>query len=68
MNTVFNGLNTSERIRGILASRGRTHAELGRLLKLTEPTISARMKMNKWEVEELKIIAAAYNVEMNDLV
>ncbi len=68
MNTVFNGLDTSNRIRGILASRGKTQVELGKLLSLTPETISARMKNNKWEVEELKIIAAEYGVETADLI
>jgi hypothetical protein len=68
MSTVFNGLDTSNRIKGILASRGKTQVELGRLLSLTPETISARMRLNKWEVEELKKISAEYDVEMNDLV
>ncbi len=68
MNTVFKGLDTSNRIKGILASRGITQAELAQILSLTPETISARMKNNKWDVEELKSIAKHFNVEMNDLV
>jgi len=68
MNTVFNGLDTSDRIRGIIASRGKTQVELGKLLGLTPETISARMKYNKWEVEELKKIATEYGIETSDLI
>jgi DNA-binding XRE family transcriptional regulator len=68
MASVFNGLDTSDRIRGIIASRGKTQADLGTLLGLTPETICTRLKNNKWEVEELKVISAAYDVEMNDLV
>ncbi len=68
MNTVFNGLDTSNRIKGILASRGKTQVELGRLLGLTPETISARMKYNKWDVEELKKIAVEFGIETADLI
>jgi transcriptional regulator with XRE-family HTH domain len=68
MSTVFSGLDTSDRIRGIIASRGKTQADLGKLLKLTPETISGRMKNNRWEVEELKVISKEFDVEMNDLV
>ena len=68
MNTVFYGLDTSDRIRGIIASRGKTQVELGKLLGLTPETISARMKYNKWEVEELKKIAAEFGIETADLI
>jgi DNA-binding XRE family transcriptional regulator len=68
MNDVFEGLDTSSKIKGVLASRSKTQAELAMLLRLTPETITARMKQNKWEVEELKTIAAEFNLTINDLV
>lgn len=68
MSNVFEGLNTSERIKGILSSRGKTQGDLSRLLNMTQATISGRMKDNKWEVEELKIIAAEFGILPTDLI
>ncbi len=68
MDNVFEGLNTSDRIRGILASRKKTQGELATLLKMTPETISARMKLNKWEVEELTVIGKEFNVDPKDLI
>ncbi len=68
MNSIFNGLDTSDRIKGIISSRGKTQGDLAALLKLTPETISARMKNNLWKVEELKIIAIEYGVETTDLI
>jgi hypothetical protein len=68
MNKVFEGLNTSERIRGVIASRGRTQVDLASLLGLTPETITNRMKLNKWEVEELKVIAGEFGIEPTDLI
>ena len=68
MADVFKGLDTSSRIRGILASRGKTQAELAHLLRITPETISSRMKSNKWEVAELLVIAEAYGLDTKDLL
>lgn len=68
MNNVFEGLDTSDRIRGILTSRGKTQGDLAKLLNMTQATISARMKQNKWEVEELKVIASEFGITPTDLL
>lgn len=68
MNNVFEGLDTSSRIRGILASRSKTQGDLAVLLNLTPETITTRMKQNKWEVEELKVIAAEFGIVPTDLI
>ena len=68
MDNVFEGLNTSDRIRGILASRKKTQGDLAMILKMTPETISARLKLNKWEVEELSIIGIEFNVDPKDLI
>jgi hypothetical protein len=68
MSNIFNGLDTSDRLKGILASRGKTFADLATLLELTTVTISSRMKDNTWKVEELKKVAAAYEVKIQDLI
>lgn len=68
MAAVFDDLDTSSKIKGILASRGKTQAELAALLKMTPETITSRMRQNKWEVEELKVIAAEFGITVTDLV
>jgi hypothetical protein len=68
MSDIFKGLDTSDRIRGILSSRGKDQVDLAKLLKMTPVTITARMKANQWKVEELKKIAAEYGVLITDLV
>lgn len=68
MTDVFEGLDTSSRIKGVLASRGKTQNDLAELLGVSAETVSARMKSNKWDVTELKTIAAEYGVDPTDLI
>jgi len=68
MSNIFEGLDTSSKVRGFIASRGLTQVELGKLLDLTPETITARMKNQTWTVAELKTLAEKYGIEATELL
>jgi DNA-binding XRE family transcriptional regulator len=68
MGSLFDGLDTTDKIRGLLASRNHNQPELAKILDVTSETISNRMRSRKWEIGELKKIAEAYGVDVYDLI
>lgn len=68
MTSILSDTNTSQKIRGLLASRGKHQTDLAVLLDLTPSTISSRMARNEWTVKELQIVAEHFGVQTSDLI
>jgi transcriptional regulator with XRE-family HTH domain len=68
MNGILEGLDTTSRIKALIASRNITQADFAKTLSVTPETISNRMRTGKWDVAELKTIAAEYGIEITDLI
>lgn len=67
MDSITEGLNTSGKINALMGSRKVTQKDLAELLGVTSETISNRLAANRWDVKDLDRIAAAYNVDVQDL-
>lgn len=68
MNGILEGLDTSSKIKALMATRNLTQADIASLLEMTTETIRQRMNANRWEISELKKIAITYGIEVNDLI
>ena len=68
MNSILDGLDTSGKIKALMATRKVTQLELANVLGVTLPTIGNRFDANFWHVDDLKKIAETYNVEVTDLI
>jgi DNA-binding XRE family transcriptional regulator len=68
MNNILEGLGTTEKVKALMAVRGINQATLATTIGVSPGTIGNRFEKNDWEVSELKTIAAAYGVEVTDLV
>ena len=68
MDNLFEGLNTSGKIRLLMAAKDMTYQELSILLDVTRATINNRMDANRWDVDDLKLIADRLEVTPQDLV
>lgn len=69
MDSITEGLNTSGKINALMGSRTPkiTQKDIAELLGVTSETISNRLAANRWDVKDLDRIAAAYNVDVQDL-
>ena len=68
MDSIFDGLDQSSKIRVFLTAKGITQAEFATAMKCTPETISNRMKSGKWDITDLKKVADHYQVELTDLI
>ena len=68
MSDLLRDTNTSQRIKGILGARGATLKDLSMVLSVTPQTIYSRMASDDWSIEDIKKIAAEYNVDPRDLI
>jgi hypothetical protein len=68
MDSVFEGLDQSRKIKVFLAAKKITQADFAIAMKCTPETISNRMKSGKWDVTDLKKVAEHYKVELTDLI
>jgi broad-specificity NMP kinase len=68
MESVFEGLDQSRKIKVFLAAKAITQAELAIVMRCTPETITNRMKSGKWDITDLKKVAEHYQVELNDLI
>ena len=65
---IFNGINTSGKIKAVLAAHDVTFKGLAVTLGLTPETITTRMRENNWKLQELKAIASIFEIDVGDLV
>ncbi len=68
MDTIFNGLNTSEKIRLLMASKDVTKTELGKLLGVTDETVRNWMRADAWDKNDLIKVAEHLGVGISDLI
>uniref|UniRef100_A0A6M3LL85 Putative sigma-70 region domain containing protein n=1 Tax=viral metagenome TaxID=1070528 RepID=A0A6M3LL85_9ZZZZ len=68
MNGIFENLTTSGKLKAFLAINGITLTRIADLLGVTLETIRNRMADDRWDVNDLKKIAAEYKVEIHDLI
>jgi transcription initiation factor TFIIIB Brf1 subunit/transcription initiation factor TFIIB len=68
MNGIFENLTTSGKLKAFLAINSITLTKIADLLGVTLETIRNRMADDRWDVNDLKKIAAEYKVEITDLI
>jgi uncharacterized protein YjcR len=68
MNGLFEGLNTSDKIRAFKALRKVSDVDLSKLLGVSDETIRNWLKADTWDINDLKKISAEYGVELKDLI
>ena len=68
MNSILDGLDTAAKVKALIASRGKSQPELATIMEVSLGTVQNRFEKNDWEVSELKKIAAAYDVDITDLL
>jgi hypothetical protein len=68
MNGIFENLTTSGKLKAFLAINNITLTKIADLLGVTLETIRNRMADDRWDVNDLKKIAAEYKVEITDLI
>jgi len=68
MEELFKGLNTSEKVRLLMATKNASKVDVAKLLAVTDETIRNWMKANTWDINDLKKIANEYGVEVTDLI
>jgi transcriptional regulator with XRE-family HTH domain len=68
MNGILESLNTTEKIKAILAVKNITQIDIATLLGVTPETIRNRMIASRWDIEDLKKIAAKCEIEITDLI
>lgn len=68
MNSLLKGLDTSGKLRVLMAAKGITQAGLALLLDVTRETINNRFEANRWHVDDLTKIATILDVKPQDLI
>lgn len=68
MDKILEGLDTSDKIKALMAVKGITRITMGYLLDVTPETISNRLVDNRWKSTDLKKLAALFNVDVRDLI
>jgi len=68
MNGILEGLDTSSKIKALMATRNLVQYDIALLLGITTETVRQRMNANRWEVNDLKKMADAYGIDVTDLV
>lgn len=68
MSSLLKGLDTSGKIKVLMAARDMTQNDLAVLLDVTRETIMNRFNANRWHVDDLNKIAKALDVRAQDLI
>ncbi len=68
MSGLFEGLNTSEKIKAFKALRKVSDVDLAGLLGVSDETIRNWLKADTWDINDLKKIVAKYQIEISDLI
>uniref|UniRef100_A0A6M3JWX2 Putative DNA binding, helix-turn-helix domain containing protein n=1 Tax=viral metagenome TaxID=1070528 RepID=A0A6M3JWX2_9ZZZZ len=68
MESIFEGLDQSRKMKVFLAAKNITQSDLATAMKCTPETISNRMKSGKWDITDLKKVAEYYGVDLTDLI
>jgi len=71
MNGILEGLDTTGKIKVLMAAKGITQVDLSKVTGLSLGTISNRFdpeKKDQWRMDELKKIVDAYQVELTDII
>jgi len=68
MANLLEGLDTSAKIRGLIAAHQMTQAELGVLLNITRDTVLNHLAENRWDIKELNKIAEHFKIDTKDLI
>ena len=68
MNSILDGLGTSQKIKALMAVRGITQNDLARVVGVSLGTIQNRFDLDRWGVSELKKIAAEYGIDIANII
>ena len=68
MESIFEGLGQSRKMKVFIAAKDITQADLAKVMGCTPETITNRMKSGRWDVTDLKKVAEHYKVELTDLI
>jgi DNA-binding Xre family transcriptional regulator len=68
LNNFFEGLDTSGKLRLLMAAKNMSASDLAKLLDCTRETINHRFEANRWRVNDLQKIAVVLEVKPQDLI
>lgn len=68
MNSLFEGLNTSGKIRALMATRNISQIDLAALLDCTDETVRNWLKADRWDKNDLIKIADKFDINVHDLI
>lgn len=68
MNSILDGLGTSQKIKALMAVKGITQQALADTVGVSLGTIQNRFEHGQWTVAEVREIAAEYGVNIQDLL
>ncbi len=63
MDGLLDGLNTSEKLRVVMAAKKKTNLDIANILGVTRETIGHRLESDKWFLKDLKKIAAELEID-----
>ena len=68
MNSILDGLGTSQKIKALMAVKGITQQALADTVGVSLWTIQNRFEHGQWTVAEVREIAAEYGVNIQDFL
>jgi transcriptional regulator with XRE-family HTH domain len=68
MDKILEGVDTSGKIKALMATRNLTQKDLATLLNVTGETISNRLAANRWDIKDLERLAKEYHLDTKDLI
>ena len=68
MDGILKDVDTSKKIKAIMAIKGLNKQVVADLLDVTEATIRNRLNDDRWNIKDLQKIADAYDVNVHDLI
>ena len=68
MNSILDGLGTSQKIKALMSTRGITQNELAIVLGVSLGTIQNRFEHGRWTGTEVQKIAERYQIFLSDLI
>ena len=68
MGNVFEGFDTVQKVKALMAANNMNMQALADYLKISIGTVSNRFEKNDWTVPELKLLAEKFGMTLTDLI
>ena len=68
MDNIFEGFDTVQKVKALMAANNMNMQSLADYLKISIGTVSNRFDKNDWTVPELKLLAEKFGITLSDLV